>query len=66
MSRTSGGGTVTTLIGVNSATGEAYAYRMGFVTGAGTPIQSLGRLAGTWHYPTLTTVFEATSHPRGA
>lgn len=63
---TPGGGTVTTLIGVNSATGEAYAYRMGFVTGAGTPIQSLGRLAGTWHYPTLTTVFEATSHPRGA
>ncbi|RIQ28191.1 hypothetical protein [Jiangella rhizosphaerae] len=60
------GGTVTTLIGVNSATGEAYAYRMGFVRDASTPIQSLGRLAGTWRYPTLTTVFEATSHPRGA
>ncbi|WP_116947260.1 hypothetical protein [Jiangella endophytica] len=63
---TPSGGTVTTLIGVNSASGEAYAYRMGFVTNSSTPIQGLGRLAGTWHYPTLASVFEATSHPRGA
>lgn len=60
------GGVVTTLIGTNSSTGEAYAYRMGFLRDATTPIAGLGRLAGTWRYPTLATVFGATSHPRGA
>ncbi|SEE22748.1 hypothetical protein [Jiangella alba] len=60
------GGVVTTLIGTNSSAGAAYAYRLGFLRDATTPIEGLGQLAGTWHYPTLATVFEATSHPRGA
>lgn len=60
------GGVVTTLIGTNSSTGAAYAYRMGFLRDATTPIEGLGRLAGTWRYPTLAAVFDATTHPRGA
>lgn len=60
------GSNVTTLIGTNSTTGEAYIYQMGFLTGAQTPIRGLGRLAGTWHYDILAGVVMLGAHPHGA
>jgi hypothetical protein len=60
------GSNVTTLIGVNSADGEAYAYELGFLRDAGTPIRGLGRLAGDWHHRNVAGVEMLGDHPDGA
>lgn len=54
------------LLGVDSDTGAAYAYSMEFLRGPGSSIAGLGRVGGSWKYGVLSGVTALASHPRGA